>query len=66
MGSIFAPIYNGSVLATNDVVFVSVNYRLGQFGFLYSDDESAPGKKGLHDQVLGLQWVCYQSSQYMR
>ncbi|CAG2175635.1 unnamed protein product, partial [Oppiella nova] len=31
-GSIFDTQYNGSVLATHDVVFVSTNYRLGPFG----------------------------------
>ncbi|CAG2117359.1 unnamed protein product, partial [Medioppia subpectinata] len=41
MGSSFQ--YNGSALATHDVVFVSTNYRLGQLGFLYGDREDAPG-----------------------
>ncbi|CAG2177325.1 unnamed protein product, partial [Oppiella nova] len=35
VGSVFQKFYNGSVLATNDVVIVSVNYRVGQLGFLY-------------------------------
>ena len=59
LGSIFQPVYNGSVLATRDVVLVSANYRLGQFGFLYGGEESAPGNVGLHGQLLGLQWVSY-------
>ncbi|CAG2110215.1 unnamed protein product [Medioppia subpectinata] len=57
MGSIFQEWYNGSALATNDVVVVSVNYRLGPFGFLYGDREDAPGNVGLYDQLLGLKWV---------
>ena len=59
LGSIFQEIYNGSILATHDVVFVSVNYRLGALGFLYPGDESVHGNMGYYDQLLGLQWVCY-------
>lgn len=56
-GSIFMPQYNGSVLATHDVVFVSTNYRLGPLGFLYGGQESSPGNLGLYDQLLALKWV---------
>ncbi|CAG2119961.1 unnamed protein product, partial [Medioppia subpectinata] len=57
MGSIFQEWYNGSALATKDVVVVSVNYRLGAFGFLYGDREDAPGNVGFYDQLLALKWV---------
>ncbi|CAG2111019.1 unnamed protein product [Medioppia subpectinata] len=56
-GSIFFESYNGSILATHDVVIVSTNYRLGQFGFLYGDREDAPGNVGFYDQLLALKWV---------
>ncbi|XP_054162705.1 acetylcholinesterase-like [Oppia nitens] len=56
-GSIFAKVYNGSALAAQGVVVVSVNYRLGQFGFMYGGSDEAPGNLGLYDQLLGLQWV---------
>ncbi|CAG2178953.1 unnamed protein product, partial [Oppiella nova] len=49
--------YNGSVLATHDVVIVSTNYRLGPFGYLYAGVESAPGNVGFFDQLLALKWV---------
>ncbi|CAG2119446.1 unnamed protein product, partial [Medioppia subpectinata] len=58
MGSIFyMPIVNGSVLATHDVMIVTVNYRLGNFGWLYGDREDAPGNVGFYDQLLALKWV---------
>ncbi|CAG2101791.1 unnamed protein product [Medioppia subpectinata] len=57
LGSIFKNVYNGSVLATNDVVFVSANYRVGPLGFLYSGDKTASGNAGLYDQLLALKWV---------
>lgn len=46
-----------------DVVFVSLNYRLGIFGFLSTDDLASPGNNGLKDQVLALNWV-QQNIQY--
>ncbi|CAG2162484.1 unnamed protein product, partial [Oppiella nova] len=56
-GSIFFHDYNGSVLATHDVLLVAPNYRLGPFGFIYGGDETAPGNVGFYDQLLALKWV---------
>lgn len=44
---------------TKDVVLVTINYRLGIFGFLSVDDEylEVTGNAGLKDQVLALTWV---------
>ena len=39
------------------VVMVTVNYRLGPFGFLSSASEDLPGNQGLWDQSLALHWV---------
>jgi para-nitrobenzyl esterase len=55
-------IYDGARLARRDVVVVTINYRLGVFGFLNLADASsgeAPGTgtEGLADQLLALDWV---------
>ncbi|XP_071506844.1 acetylcholinesterase-like [Diadema antillarum] len=42
---------------TEDFIVVTVNYRLGVFGFLTTGDTTAPGNYGMFDQVMSLQWV---------
>ncbi|KAK3579042.1 hypothetical protein CHS0354_029898 [Potamilus streckersoni] len=40
-----------------DVIVVTINYRLGLFGFLSTMDDFAPGNFGLWDQHLAMIWV---------
>lgn len=51
--------YDPSPLAiTGKVIIVSIQYRLGIFGFLSSGNmDEAPGNVGLHDQVMAIKWV---------
>ncbi|VDM46626.1 unnamed protein product [Toxocara canis] len=51
-------VYDGKILASEEnVIFVSMNYRVSVFGFLYMGREEAPGNMGLWDQLLSLKWV---------
>ena len=57
-GGSACPIYDGEALAKEGVVFVSINYRVGVFGFFaHPDLKEASGNFGLLDQIAALQWV---------
>ncbi len=50
--------YDGSTLAADEgVVVVSVNYRLGAFGFAWFGADVADSNCGLRDQLAALAWV---------
>jgi carboxylesterase type B len=56
VGNSNCALYNGTNLAaTNNIIVVSMNYRLGVFGFLASDIFG--GNFGILDQRLAMQWV---------
>ncbi|XP_046639107.1 venom carboxylesterase-6-like isoform X1 [Daphnia pulicaria] len=40
-----------------NVVYVTMKYRLGAFGFLSTEDSEAPGNYGLLDQTMALRWI---------
>ncbi|XP_032743561.1 pyrethroid hydrolase Ces2e-like isoform X2 [Rattus rattus] len=53
-----ASTYDGSMLAAiEDVVVVTIQYRLGILGFFSTGDEHARGNWGYLDQVAALRWV---------
>lgn len=62
-GSGQSPWYDGSSFAANgDVVVVTINYRLGPFGFLYlgeigGEEYANSGNLALLDMVAALKWV---------
>jgi para-nitrobenzyl esterase len=62
-GGASEPRQDGENLAKKGVVVVSMNYRLGVFGFFAyaglanESDHGSAGNYGLLDQVAGLQWV---------
>ena len=62
-GSGSVPIYDGTHIAEDGIVFVSLNYRLGIQGFLSMEelDEESPygtsGNYGLLDCIKALEWI---------
>ena len=57
-GSSSEPQYNGLDYAVRgDLIFVSINYRLGGFGYLLSNRDPASANLGLLDQIAALEWV---------
>jgi len=56
-------IFDGSSLAKKGVILVSINYRLGPFGFLahpalqQESQHDSAGNYGLLDKIAALQWV---------
>uniref|UniRef100_A0A6I8MZK4 Carboxylic ester hydrolase n=2 Tax=Ornithorhynchus anatinus TaxID=9258 RepID=A0A6I8MZK4_ORNAN len=58
-GAASLDVYDGRFLASAErVVLVSMNYRMGAFGFLaLPGSPEAPGNVGLLDQRLALRWV---------
>ena len=62
-GGAGCPIYDGAATARKGVVFVSINYRVGVFGFFAHPELSlesghhASGNYGLMDQIAALKWV---------
>ena len=57
------PGYDGTNLSKRGVIVVTINYRLGIFGFLATPDLSAEapdhasGNQGIDDQIAALRWV---------
>ena len=63
MGAASQPIYDGESLARKGVILVSLNYRLGPFGFMahpalsQESPQGTSGNYGVLDMIHGLRWV---------
>lgn len=57
------PIYDGEAMAKKGIIFVSINYRVGIFGFFALPEltkesvHNTSGNYGLLDQIAALKWV---------
>src|SRR5215471_14518465 len=62
-GGSACPIYDGEAMAKKGIVFVSINYRVGIFGFFAHPEltkesgNNTSGNYGLMDQLAALKWV---------
>ena len=62
-GGSAVPVYDGEALARKGIILVSINYRVGIFGFFAHPEltresgHHASGNYGLLDQIAALQWV---------
>jgi para-nitrobenzyl esterase len=62
-GSAQSPMYDGRAFARRGIVLVSINYRLGVFGYLAhpglskESPQGISGNYGLLDQIAALRWV---------
>jgi carboxylesterase type B len=50
-------IYGPSFIIRHDVILVTINYRLGPYGFMCLDTPDVPGNQGLKDQLIALRWI---------
>ena len=49
--------YNGIKIAEKGVVSIFVQYRLGIFGNMYTENEDIPGNQYIWDVIRALEWV---------
>ncbi len=46
-----------SLVATSDIIVVTIQYRLGVYGFLHHSDLGGTGNAGFLDQHMAIKWV---------
>ncbi|HEY1149308.1 MAG TPA: carboxylesterase family protein, partial [Pseudoduganella sp.] len=62
-GTAAQPVYDGHNLAKRGAIVVTINYRLGLFGFFSHPEltaespDKASGNQGIEDQIAALRWV---------
>lgn len=57
IGSGNRPSTGPKFLVKHDVILITMNYRLGFYGFMCLDIPQVPGNQGLKDLVMGMTWI---------
>ncbi|XKL63065.1 hypothetical protein PGB90_005429 [Kerria lacca] len=60
-GSMYLPDY---IMMNHELVYVSINYRVGVLGFLSTGDNVVSGNNGLKDQTAALKWIHHNIIQF--
>jgi len=69
-GSGVEPLFHGEALAKRGLVYITLNYRLGIFGFFAhpaltrESAHRASGNYGIADQILALQWIQQNAARF--
>lgn len=57
-GTATLDVYDHKTLVSEEnIILVSMQYRLASLGFLYFGTSDVPGNAGLFDQIMALQWI---------
>ena len=57
VGTASSKVYSPHFMMDQDLVLVSIQWRVGPYGFLSTESPEAPGNYGFQDQVLALKWI---------
>ncbi|XP_013163355.1 PREDICTED: esterase FE4-like [Papilio xuthus] len=49
--------YGPKYLVKKDIILVTINYRVGIYGFMCLDTPDVPGNQGLKDQLRAIRWI---------
>lgn len=57
-GTATLDVYDMRTIASEEnIILVSMQYRVASLSFLYFDTEDVPGNAGMFDQLMALQWI---------
>ncbi|KAI5643549.1 carboxylesterase family domain-containing protein [Phthorimaea operculella] len=56
-GSASRALYGPKYLVRHDVILVTINHRVGLYGFMCLHNMDVPGNQGLKDQIAALRWI---------